>query len=214
MCEKFQTISAEKQRTILDAALTEFSERGYHKANTNAICEKAGISKGLLFHYFGSKKSLYLYLLNDVMKEMSRRLIAYTRQDKTDLFDLMTEVSIAKMRVGAEMPEGYRLVYEAFLVTPDELTKDINRNYANAYAEQRGQMLMLADGSKFKPSVSVERAIDLLLACTEGMFKRYYDQYRRMTPEEALPHIDGVRKELIENLLLLKSAFYKEEYLS
>jgi AcrR family transcriptional regulator len=58
MCEKFRAISEEKQRTILDAALTEFSERGYHKANTNTICEKAGISKGLLFHYFGSKKAL------------------------------------------------------------------------------------------------------------------------------------------------------------
>lgn len=213
MCEKFLAISAEKQRAILKAALSEFSERGYHKANTNVICEKAGISKGLLFHYFGSKKALYLYLLDDVMKEMSQRVIEYTRHDKTDLFDLMTEVSIAKMRVGAEMPEEYRLIYEAFLVTPDELSGEMDRRFGNSYDEQKAQMLLLVDGSKFKPSVSKERAIDLLLACTEGMFKRYYDEYRRMTPDEALPHIDSVRKELIENLLLLKAAFYKEEYL-
>lgn len=213
MCEKFQSISAEKQRTILSAALSEFSERGYHKANTNAICEKAGISKGLLFHYFGSKKALYLYLLEDVMKEMTRRLYAYVGMEKTDLFDLITATSLAKMRVGAEMPEGYRLIYEAFLATPDELSEEMKRSFRNTYAEQRAQVLLLVDASKFKPSVSKERAVDLLLACTEGIFNRYYELYRHMTPEEALPHMDSIRQELIESLLLLKSAFYKEEYL-
>ena len=34
-----------------------------------------------------------------------------------------------------------------------------------------------------------------------------------MTPEEALPHMDSIRQELIESLLLLKTAFYKEEYI-
>ncbi len=213
MCEKFQSISAEKQRTILSAALSEFSERGYYKANTNAICEKAGISKGLLFHYFGSKKALYLYLLEDVMKEMTRRLYAYVGMEKTDLFDLITATSLAKMRVGAEMPEGYRLIYEAFLATPDELSEEMKRSFRNTYAEQRAQVLLLVDASKFKPSVSKERAVDLLLACTEGIFNRYYELYRHMTPEEALPHMDSIRQELIESLLLLKSAFYKEEYL-
>lgn len=213
MCEKFLAIGAEKQRAILQAALSEFAERGYHKANTNTICEKAGISKGLLFHYFGSKKALYLYLLDDVMKEMTRRLYEYVGREKTDLFDLITETSLAKMRVGAEMPEGYRLIYEAFLATPDELSEEMKRSFRNTYTEQRAQVLLLVDESKFKPTVSKERAVDLLLACTEGIFNRYYELYRHMTPEEALPHMDSIRQELIESLLLLKTAFYKEEYL-
>ena len=147
------------------------------------------------------------------MKEMTRRLYEYVGREKTDLFDLITETSLAKMRVGAEMPEGYRLIYEAFLATPDELSAEMKRSFRNTYAEQRAQVLRLVDESKFKPSVSKERAVDLLLACTEGIFNRYYELYRHMTPEEALPYMDSIRQELIESLLLLKTAFYKEEYI-
>ena len=45
-----------KRQRILDAAIREFAEHGYDKASTNSIVKEAGIAKGLLFHYFGSKK--------------------------------------------------------------------------------------------------------------------------------------------------------------
>ena len=34
---------------------TEFAEKGYDNASTNSIVDAVGTSKGLLFHYFGSK---------------------------------------------------------------------------------------------------------------------------------------------------------------
>ncbi|EMV4835388.1 helix-turn-helix transcriptional regulator, partial [Listeria monocytogenes] len=50
----------EKRLKILEAAMGEFTEKGYQAASTNKICEKAGVSKGLIFHYFGSKEKLYI----------------------------------------------------------------------------------------------------------------------------------------------------------
>ena len=45
---------------MLDAAIRVFSERGYHSASMDEIAEKAGISKPMLYAYFGSKEGLYL----------------------------------------------------------------------------------------------------------------------------------------------------------
>ncbi|MGW0802669.1 TetR/AcrR family transcriptional regulator [Nonomuraea sp. NPDC002799] len=43
---------------IRDAALRHFGEHGFEKATTRAIAETAGVSPGLLRHYFGSKQAL------------------------------------------------------------------------------------------------------------------------------------------------------------
>lgn len=48
---------------ILNAAVAVFGEHGYEGASTNQICADAGISKGLLFHYFKSKENLFMAVL-------------------------------------------------------------------------------------------------------------------------------------------------------
>jgi len=48
---------------ILEAALGEFSARGYDGARVDAIAEKAGANKRMLYHYFGNKDDLYLAVL-------------------------------------------------------------------------------------------------------------------------------------------------------
>ncbi|HST26334.1 MAG TPA: TetR/AcrR family transcriptional regulator [Gaiellaceae bacterium] len=50
----------ERREAILEAALTEFAERGYVGASTDAIARAAGISQPYLFRLFGTKKELFL----------------------------------------------------------------------------------------------------------------------------------------------------------
>jgi AcrR family transcriptional regulator len=45
---------------MLDAAGAAFAERGFHAASMDAIAEAAGISKPMLYNYFGSKEGLYV----------------------------------------------------------------------------------------------------------------------------------------------------------
>jgi TetR/AcrR family transcriptional regulator, fatty acid metabolism regulator protein len=55
--------SKEKRKeNIFEAALLCFNETGYDKTNSETIAAKAGISKGGLFHYFKTKKQLFLEL--------------------------------------------------------------------------------------------------------------------------------------------------------
>lgn len=50
---------------IIDAGLSVFSRRGYAGATTAAICSEAGIGSGTFFHYFPTKDSLLLAILNE-----------------------------------------------------------------------------------------------------------------------------------------------------
>lgn len=44
---------------ILDIALNHFIQYGFHGTSTRKIVEEAGISSGLMFHYFPNKLALY-----------------------------------------------------------------------------------------------------------------------------------------------------------
>ena len=53
--------SAEERRAaVLEAALTEFGDHGFEGASTDAIARAAGISQPYLFRLFGTKKELFI----------------------------------------------------------------------------------------------------------------------------------------------------------
>lgn len=62
---------------ILKAATAEFARYGFDGATVNQICQKHGISKGLIYHNFENKEELYLRCVEEAVDEfvafMSRR---------------------------------------------------------------------------------------------------------------------------------------------
>ena len=56
----------ERRDQILDAANTLFAERGYEGASVEDIATSAGVTRGLVHHYFGGRKEVYLALLERI----------------------------------------------------------------------------------------------------------------------------------------------------
>jgi AcrR family transcriptional regulator len=56
----------ERREQILTTARTLFAEKPYGSVSTIEIAESAGVTRGLLHHYFGTKRDLYL----EVVKEL------------------------------------------------------------------------------------------------------------------------------------------------
>lgn len=56
--KQYKQIREEKRELILNTALELFAEHGFHSTSIEQIAKKAGISKGLTYNYFESKKSI------------------------------------------------------------------------------------------------------------------------------------------------------------
>ncbi|MDT4891945.1 MAG: hypothetical protein QOE97_980 [Pseudonocardiales bacterium] len=65
---------AEREQQIVAVAVDEFAARGYAGASMAAIAARAGISKPLIYQYFGSKDGLYLACLHQVAGALLDRL--------------------------------------------------------------------------------------------------------------------------------------------
>jgi AcrR family transcriptional regulator len=68
-------LTAEERRSaILDAALTAFSQKGYHATSLDDIARVAGVSKALIYEHFASKQELHADLIARNARELTQRV--------------------------------------------------------------------------------------------------------------------------------------------
>ena len=120
MEEILSKMDPEKRDRILNAAFEEFGRRGFDTASTNEIVEKAGISKGLLFHYFGSKRKLYETLCSFAMEYVVEVLEAGIDWNQRDPFLRVQQV--AELKLSAM--ENYPHIYDFLKSAMENLTKE------------------------------------------------------------------------------------------
>jgi AcrR family transcriptional regulator len=60
----------ERRRQLLEAGARVFTERSYDDASMAEVARTAGISKGLLYHYFPSKRDLFVATLEAAAAEL------------------------------------------------------------------------------------------------------------------------------------------------
>ncbi len=75
-----------RREQILAVAVHLFAERGYAEVSTTDVARAAGVARGLINHYFGTKKDLYLDVIR-VMLTVPRQTV-----DQLPAGDLATRV--------------------------------------------------------------------------------------------------------------------------
>ena len=120
--ERFARIPEEKRQRIIRSALEEFAEKKYRSASTNEIVRRAGISKGLLFHYFEDKAGLYRYLIIRIRNLFFRDIMPVVDLSDQDLFRVMTSFTKEKLRASFKYPLETRFYMN---VLQDELPETL-----------------------------------------------------------------------------------------
>jgi AcrR family transcriptional regulator len=70
----------ERRRQLLDTAVDVFAANGFHATSMNDVADAAGVTKPVLYQHFGSKRELYLELLEDVGRQLGNRIAEATAQ--------------------------------------------------------------------------------------------------------------------------------------
>ncbi|MEJ3655940.1 TetR/AcrR family transcriptional regulator [Actinomycetes bacterium KLBMP 9759] len=67
---------AEREQQILDAAVAVFTERGFQSASMDAVAERVGVTKPVLYTHFGSKDGLLLACITRARAELLQVTVA------------------------------------------------------------------------------------------------------------------------------------------
>lgn len=104
MNDKFFDLKKEKQDKIINGALKVFAQDGYAHASTDRIVTEAGISKGLLFHYFGSKTGLFEFLYGYCIRYFIMELRSSVPVRESNFFEIKKRIEYAKMQTMRSHP--------------------------------------------------------------------------------------------------------------
>ncbi len=210
--DKLQQMDPDKRTRLINAAIDEFSHLPFGKASTNSIVKKAGISKGLLFHYFTDKQDLYDSLSAYVITTMFHHIEDNLDWSEPDLIARIRQIAILKLQMEDRHPGLFDFVYR--LIAPDPGDIDIGKAkalYRRFDIDVDGLMQRIysehIDFTRFRDPGRVGEYIELLEWTMEGISKRYY-------PPEHSQHDPGHYHDIQQTFDtytdILKRAIYKD----
>lgn len=165
-------LDSSKKYKILLASLEEFSERGYEKASTDRICQKADVSKGLIFHHFGSKDNLYMATMNkcidDILVEFNNINI-----NDNDIVSILMKLNSIKYNFFSKNPMHYKLLKDGFYNTPKKLKKELGERYMDIKKISFNIILDIIKDLPLKKGVEAENVISLIAAITSIIENKY-----------------------------------------
>ena len=80
-----KSIKDQKKEQILASALTVMTNKGYFGSTMDDIVEESQMSKGAIYHYFKSKKEVYLAVIDYWEKKYTAILGQEVNQQKSSL---------------------------------------------------------------------------------------------------------------------------------
>lgn len=196
-------IPEDKKERITRAAMKNFAKNGYKKATMDEIVADAGISKGLIFHYFGSKKKLYLYLYEFAYGLVYERVTTEFDAGETDLFQRIRQTELVKLEIMRMYPYVMDFLTSTRRERDERLQEEIGRLKGENFPDWAPAFLSGVDASKLREGVSLEKAVKVILWCTNGLLAEHKDNFV----------LEDIFAEMDTYLEMMRCAFYKEEYL-
>lgn len=92
--EPRQARSIEKKKKISQAGFKLFCEKGFYHTNTNEIAKEAGVSTGIVYHYFKDKKAILLAAVDQMVPKFDPDMIKqlHLSKDRKELKTFLSDI--------------------------------------------------------------------------------------------------------------------------
>jgi AcrR family transcriptional regulator len=130
------TATAARPQRLLDIGRRLFASRPYDELSIDDIAAHAGVAKGLLYYYFGSKRGFYVAVVEAAAAELRER----TATDPADPPNVRLAAALdAYLRYVEGHADGYRALMSGGVGTDEEVRAIVAR-------ERARQVALVADG--------------------------------------------------------------------
>jgi AcrR family transcriptional regulator len=177
-----------KRLSILNAAMAEFCN-GYEKASTDAIVKSAGVSKGLLFHYFGTKKDLFLFAYDYAIQLVMAEFYDLINLDERDILERLRQIALLKMDLMQKHPMVFNFIAHASFPDSADVKSSILEQRDKLTNDVYPKLFYDIDRTLFREDIDVDTAISVILYTIERYAQGeanpdkstadYYSEYKR-----------------------------------
>lgn len=207
MYTKFFSLEKEKQDRIINAAIKEFARKGFDNASTNEIVKEAGISKGLLFHYFKNKKQLYLFLKDHLMELLATEFYQKVTFTDPDVFVRIQQATIIKMELRNKYPDIFKFITSVYLEDSKEVKEELADWKAEMTAVNINKAFEGIDPNLFREDIDIRKAIKIMMWTFE-QFAEEETAKAKVSPQHDFDY-DRAVDEVNEYFTIFRNCFYK-----
>jgi len=140
-------------RKLLDAAATEFGEKGFHDASISAITRRAGTALGTFYTYFDSKDAIFRALVNDLSGQVGLRAAAALASEEGAL-DKERAALASFLHFAREHQEIYRIIDESEFVDPE----GFRQHYETTAQRIRARLQQGIEAGELRPDLGEPEA--------------------------------------------------------
>lgn len=206
---KIFTMEAAKRDALLTAAMSKFAKNGYKKTTTDEIILEAEISKGLLFHYFGTKRDLYIFLFQYAITTIMQEYYAQIDMKERDILKRMRNTFFLKLKLTDKYPAIFDFVATAFFEKDPAVAEKIHKYADQVYFDAHNETVKDIDQSLFKENTDIQKAVDIILFTLRG-YSESQASPEKCVADYSKEHERYIR-EMDEYITVLRTAFYKED---
>lgn len=167
-----------KKDRVIEIATQLFAERGYENTSMATICEKAKVSKGLIYHHFKSKEAILIEIFTQTTDEMVQM------NDTSEIGVVPSEQLIKLIETIFERLQKDKLFFQLQL---NIMFQPSTRNLLQEQIKERAAILynsVLNIFEKISPTDSVEKSY-LFIAEMDGIALNYLSVFEEY-PLEAI----------------------------
>ncbi len=210
--EAFEKLTEDKKNMIIKSGISEFSLKSYSEAGTEAISRNCGISKGILFHYFGSKKEFYIYCLEHALEQL---LIEQPEPEVNDFYGIIFYFMEEKFDICRRLREEMRLVNMAARETNSQVFEQKNKvlsQYMIKTKEKSAKVITKAVAVLNLKETNTGKVTAALTLYIGAIINRYLEIYKE-TPDQFFEQSKEIKAEIREYIDFLLYGVVKEEAL-
>lgn len=209
LISKFMNLEPEKRERIINAALDEFARKKYKNASTNEIVKNANISKGLLFHYFNNKKSLYLFIFDYSLEVFANDFYNKLDFEETDILKRMKQVEILKLELIHKYPSLYDFMKCSVTDDSEEIKQELEDKTRIAAETAYRRLFENIDVSLFKDGFDPKSVINMIIWVIQGFGNNAFQRIRQGLFMKSEDDIKVLYAEFDSYIELLRKAYYK-----
>ncbi|KPH63813.1 BetI family transcriptional regulator [Pseudoalteromonas porphyrae] len=182
-----------RRQQLIDATIESVAERGLQATTINSISQKAGLSSGIISHYFGGKQGLIeatvRYLLTNLKQVLIERLTSTTTPEQRLM--LIIEANFARLQQQSDTTKTW-LSFWAQSMHDVELHRLQNVNSRRLFSNLT---------SSFKQLMSIDDAklaAELSAAMIDGLWLR---AVLSKSDQDQFEHCEHLAKNFVRSLI-------------
>ncbi|WP_372760600.1 transcriptional regulator BetI [Pseudoalteromonas sp.] len=182
-----------RRQQLIDATIESVAERGLQATTISSISKNAGLSSGIISHYFGGKQGLIeatvRYLLTNLKKELIRKVTPNTNANNRLMFIIEANFALVQQRHDTTRTW---LSFWAQSMHDAELHRLQNVN------SKRLQSNLAFSFKQLMPTEQAKQAAELSAAMIDGLWLR---AVLSQSDENQFKHSEKLAKSYVHSLI-------------